>query len=215
MDEKNKDKIKKWKDRYSSIFSVIVNNQEYIYRTFTVDECEKVFDYFIRNDGVGAEDIALGAILYPEDFNPDDLTISVAQKLSKYIIHSSKIFEPDGLFELVKDAKEKLETNLKNDIFQWKLSLMNIFKGYTMPALNKLSIPELFDLLVLAEHLTGEKLINYTNIKQNELDQNKLNKIDTSNVASNGKFMSKSQLDEVAADQATSSLKTHWIKHKK
>ncbi len=220
MNEKYEGKIKGWKHRYGPIFSVKINSQDYIYRMLNVGECEKVFGAFSRKDEIEAEDAALVAVLYPEDFDSNTLNLTEAQTLAKYVIDSSNIFRPEGMSKLIEGSKERLEINLQNDIYQWKLSLLSIFNGYTMPTLNQLSIPELFDMLVLAEHLTGNKLINYdsieqSNVKQNTVEQEKLSNIDTSNVASaGGKFMSKGQLDEIAADQATKNLQNHWIKHK-
>ena len=213
MNEELQVKINQWKKSHGKVFITKIKGEEYIYRTLNVGECEIVLRDLGKDKQPEVEDVALKAILYPENFNADNITVELAKYLTTFILNSSKIFKPEGIAEVISIAKNELAQRLESDFFSWKLALLQILPGYSLSDLDKLGVQEFFNLLVLAEKLSGKKLINYGQIKEQKVKEN-LTKVDTTNLTVGEKFMSKSDLDQIAADQSTTTLLEHFKKHR-
>ena len=213
MNETYKDKVKEWKSKYGKIFSTIIGGEEFIYRILNVGESQRVYE-LMENNQTTAEDFILQVVLYPFDFNPDNYSHGVIDKLVKQIIDSNKIFDATNFSKIIEEVRTELESTFKTDIFQWKMLLISIFPGYSLSDLDKMNIRDFFKLLVLAEKVTGKNLINYEQLEKNEAEsKEKLSNIDTSNVTD--KFMSQRDLEQISADTATQNLKEHWKRYKK
>jgi len=207
-------KIKEWKKKYGKVYKTKAEGKEYIFRTLNVGETCEILALFQKNSIEEAEDFALRAVLYPEDFNLDNLSNVAAKKLAEQILELSRIFDPRGIQEIIVKAREHASESLKNDFFRWKLDLMGIFPSYKLSDLDDMSIQEFFKLIALAEEMLGKKLINDGKIEESvqtvEAEVPKEELI----AKQGGKFLSQKELEMISADSATNSLMQHWKKHK-
>lgn len=219
MDDKLKLRIKEWKKIYGSIFSTKIGGEIYIYRTLCVSECEEITSALELKNNAKVEDLTLKVILYPKDFDPDNVTVDISSKLSNFILDSSKVFSPDGIKEVIEQAHKIIDEKMNSEFLNWKVALMNIFPGYSLSDLNRMSIQEFFNLLVLGEKLSKQKLINYGQLEQKvdeqkEMQKTQLANVNTDNMTVNKKFYSKRDLEQIAADDATKSLREHYLTNK-
>lgn len=215
MNEQLKNKVNQWKKIYGKVFSTTITGETYIYRTLNVGECSKILELIENKKQDEAEDLALGAVLYPENFNLDQVAVDVANKLSGFILDYSHVFSADGANRVIEKANEEVDKLLTLDFFKWKLAILNIFPGYTLSDLDEMNIQEFFNLLVLGERLSKQQLISYNKMPQNIVQEQKLDEgVDTKNVARGDKFLSKGDLDQIAADEATDNLKKHFQFHR-
>ena len=206
--------INEWKKVYGKIFKTKAEGKEYIFRTLNVGEVCEILAFFQKNSVEEAEDIALRAILYPEDFNSDKQPNVLVKKLADDIINCSKVFDPDGIQEIIKSARKKAEESMADNFYQWKLSLIQVFPAYKLSDLDALSVQEFFNLLAIMEELTGKKVINDVQIDKN-ISEMKEQEIDNSSVMTHDKkFLSQKELEIISADKATKNLMSHWKKHK-
>lgn len=212
------EKIREWKQQYGKIYKVKVEGKEYIFRLLNIGEICTVLAFFQNQKSTEAEDIALKAVLYPEDFDPEDISPRISEKITNHVLEYTKVFSPTGVMELVTNSRARIAESMKNDFFKFKLTIMGIFPGYTMRELDSLNPVEFFDILTTAEEVTGKKLINDGGIQEsmnkNEIKEEGYNPAGELEV-SGDKFLSKHELDMIAADKATESLREHWMKYKK
>jgi len=229
------DNIKRWKQIHGRILKTRIQGQDYIYRTLTVGECSRVQAFLRAGKTPDAEDVAFTAILAPDHCDPDTLPAPLASKLAEFVIKASKVFEPESLKTLILAARDNANQFLKDDLAQWKLMIMRLFPGYTLSALNALSVDEFFDLLLLAEHVSGQPVIDYKALNQEAAhkQQDTRTEEDTSRfgikkiapgevppkdkpyidlkgevvLPKGAKFMDQSKLNDMAANEASDNLR--------
>ena len=208
------EQIRNWKKLYGKIFATKIEGKEYIYRSLNIGEICSILTSIQQGQNTEAEDIALKAVLYPLDFDSDE-SILLSQTLANFIIESSQVLNPREIKNIIEDSRKRISLLLQNDFFQWKLCIMKVFPGYTLFDLDKLSASDFFDVLVLAEELTKEKLINDDRIEENANKLNDLPKDEHGDLITTGnKFLSKRELELISADKATKNLRQHYMKYK-
>lgn len=213
----NENTIKEWKKIHGKIFKTKIDGEEYIYRTLTVGECSKIFAKTQEDSDQDVTELTFVAVLFPEKFDAKNVSCGVAESLSNIILESTKIFSADSLTKLLVETQQRITSEANNDLFKWKLAILKTFPGYTPTDLDKMSIDQFFDILMLVEFLTDEKLINYEKLAQNNAEiEEKLEEIPVPEqaVASANKFVSKNELEQIAMDEATKNLREHMMSHR-
>ena len=210
--------IRHWKKQYSEIFKVVINHDVYIFRVLNIGEITKVQLLIQEGKIEDADEIVLGAVIYPEDFNPDNIEIPILDKLSEYILDKSNLKDLHDIRQLISDARVNVNKEFDGDFMQWKIAIMKIFPGYKLSDLDNLTTRDFFYLLALAERLIQQPLVNDGTQQKQQKNKRRLRMDITGEndmVANGKKFMSKEDLERIAIDKSTNELNEHFRQHRK
>jgi len=158
--------IKKWKELYKDVFKITIRDETFIYRTLNVGEAINAVKAIQLNDGKGLQDAALKAVLHPLSFSYDGNPFA-GDVLIEKIVESSPICSRDGCKELIKQSHINVNS-FYHDIMHWQLGVMMVFPGYTLDVLSNMRPDKFFELLVVAEKVSGKPIINYNKLGMNQ-----------------------------------------------
>ena len=212
------EKIRKWKRLYKEIFKVTISGEVFIFRVLNVGELIKIQTLVQQNKIEEVDQFIYNAVLYPENFNCDTTEAVLSEKLSEYIVEKSSVYSSDGVKLLIKEARIKVANEFNNDFTQWKIAIVKTFPGYKFSDLDDLSPREFFYLLALAEKLTNTSLVNDgSQIKNQRRTRPKPEERTVGDipVVDGKKFMNRSELEQIAADESTNVLREHFNQFRK
>jgi len=140
------------KKKHGSIFSVIIKNQEIVFRELTFNEYDKIVEYKNSEnlDSMDAEDLIISsAVVYPENYNFGKLPAGTISSLAQEIIDFSGFYSP-SLAKQILLAKR----NAANEV----RSLMKAFVLSTIPAykpedLDDMTFSQLAERVALSEKI--------------------------------------------------------------
>lgn len=104
------EKLYELKKRYGSIFSTVLKNKEIFFRELTFEEYDKIVEYKNSESYSSAdvEDVIIAAaVVYPDNFNINDLPPGLISSLSQQIVDISGFYSAKIAKGILSDKREK------------------------------------------------------------------------------------------------------------
>lgn len=213
-------KINYWKSQYKEIFRVVINGRTFVYRILNIGECQEIQKH--NKVQQKTEDFILNnCILYPDNFNLRDESTGVCNALVTYVLKSTKFFDLDSLDQLLKDSKLMATSLMRDDLFIWSVNIMQVFPGYTLESLRKLTPGDFFKLVYVCESMSGKKMIGPLKKKsvsdvEKPGGQTKIKHIPNKYIHDKKvEIKSASELNDISISESTKALQDHWNNIKK
>lgn len=156
LPEALKEKIPVLRRKHGDLFLFQADGAAFAYRALTLNEIFLVKEFSEKDLTEKAEEIALGAILYPDDPSTilDDLPGGVADRLFDAIIASSNVPDIKTLERLLHEARLKAQESISMMV-SWVVAA---FPGYTEEMCYAMSQRELIRRAAMAEFIIGRPL---------------------------------------------------------
>lgn len=139
--------IDKWKSQFGDIFGIELDGTEFVYRALTLNE----INYVSRIDEQDTEDYYVkNALLYPVEFDVDDMRAGDFKILAEAIMSVSGILDVETVKNYLADSRQRIT----NDV----ISVMKAYVIAAMPTyrddeLDNLTIKQMIEKVVLSEQI--------------------------------------------------------------
>jgi hypothetical protein len=150
--------------RYGTIGAVTLEDRTFFYRMLTVREYGIVSSSANLDQTDMEEVICDWCVLDPQP--PvwwDDYPAMTASMLAQTIVDESRFDTPDDLVAHMKDARERMDSNLLSFLI---VKVCSAIPGYTPQELQHLTMTQLLDEVVYAEHISGQPILTEQIIKR-------------------------------------------------
>lgn len=140
--------ITQLKLQYGDIFGIELGGVEYIYRALTIDEINSASQF---KDDVDIEDYYVKtAVLYPENFDVDNVSAGYIMTLAEAIMSVSGILDVETVKKYLEDTRVKIT----NDVVSiMKAYIIAAMPTYREDELDSLTIKGMIEKVVLSEQI--------------------------------------------------------------
>lgn len=149
MAKPTKLQIEEWKDQYGGLFSVGVGAEEYIFRSLTITEHERVAKLSEKSMSLAEELVISAALLYPEmdEDSIGDMPAGTVSALAEEILDYSGWTNP----KYAKGILDQERSRMDDLQFLIKAFILSVMPGYKEEELDNMTFHQLFHKVALAE----------------------------------------------------------------